>query len=142
MSWDFRPPFLNDSNPCGDLINRLKYFRIWFRFPQYIWSKSSKNSIPHAVCMILRSQNFRLSENNFFPFKFGALDLQCDAHHGAWLCSGMHTAELDSLVWCTPQSSTSQGLSHRGVRLFQQYQFFVFCYLLCLLTPFKKKLLK
>ena len=88
MSWDFRPPFLNDSNPCGDLINRLKYFRIWFRFPQYIWSKSSKNSIPHAVCMILRSQNFRLSENNFFPFKF-------DAHRRAQLHSVYHTVESD-----------------------------------------------
>ena len=27
-----------------------------------------------------------------------------NAHHGAWLCSMMHTAELDSTMWCTPQS--------------------------------------
>ena len=29
-----------------------------------------------------------------------------DIHRGVWLSSGMHTAETDSLVWCTPQRLT------------------------------------
>ena len=33
------------------------------------------------------------------------LMLQCDAHLGYWLCSlmHMHTAEINSAVWCIPQ---------------------------------------
>ena len=41
VSRDFRPPFFEDSNPSGLLINRLKYFRIWFRFCRYIRSQNS-----------------------------------------------------------------------------------------------------
>ena len=33
-----------------------------------------------------------------------SLTLGCDAHHVAWHCGQMHTAELDSTVGCTPQS--------------------------------------
>ena len=129
MTWDLRPPFLNDSNPCGDLINRLKYFRIWFRFPQYIWSKSSKNLIPHAVCMILRSQNFRLSENKFFSLQISCtwltvwctpwcLTLQWDAHRRAWLFGMMHTAELNFTVFITPWSQTISTIPIFRVLLF------------------------
>ena len=43
VSRDFRPPvFFHDSNPSGPLINRLKYFRIRFRFRRNIRSQSSK----------------------------------------------------------------------------------------------------
>ena len=31
-----------------------------------------------------------------------SLTLWRDAHHGAWFCSMMHTAESDSVGWCTP----------------------------------------
>ena len=43
--------------------------------------------------------------------------LLCDAHCGAWLRVGMHTAEFDSGVWCTPRSLTPGYDAHRGVRL-------------------------
>ena len=43
VSWDFRPPFFHDSTPFGSLINRLRYFRIWFRFRQDIWSQRDQN---------------------------------------------------------------------------------------------------
>ena len=33
-----------------------------------------------------------------------SLTLRCDAHHRAWLHSGMHTTELDSALRCTPWS--------------------------------------
>ena len=39
--------FFHDSNPSGPLINRLKYFRIWFR--KDIWSQSSKNLTPRCA---------------------------------------------------------------------------------------------
>ena len=32
--------FFHDSNPSGSLINRLKHFRICFRFRRDIWSQS------------------------------------------------------------------------------------------------------
>ena len=36
VSRDFLPPFFHDSNPSRPLINRLKYFRILFRFRRNI----------------------------------------------------------------------------------------------------------
>ena len=34
-----------------------------------------------------------------------------------WLGGILHTAELDSAVWCTPRSMTQRCDAHRGVRL-------------------------
>ena len=42
----------------------------------------------------------------------------CDAHHGAWLCGVMHTAELVSAVKNTLRSSTQQWYTHS--RVFQE----------------------
>ena len=49
VSRDFRPSFFYDSNPSRSLINRLKYFRIRFWFPQDIWSQISKNLNPQCA---------------------------------------------------------------------------------------------
>ena len=40
-----------------------------------------------------------------------------DAHYTAWLRGRMHTAELDSVVWCTPQSLTLWDDAHHRVQL-------------------------
>ena len=54
--------------------------------------------------------------SSYFPFKGNqrltkisilaptCLTLRCDAHNGSWLRGMMHTAQLDSTVWCTLQS--------------------------------------
>ena len=44
-----------------------------------------------------------------------SLTPQCDAHQGAWLRGRKHTAELDSVVGCTPRSLTMWLDVHRGV---------------------------
>ena len=41
--------FFHDSNPSRPLINRLKYFRIRFRFRRDIRSQSSKKSTPRCA---------------------------------------------------------------------------------------------
>ena len=51
--------FFHDSKLSGPLINRIKYFRIRFRFCRDIQSQSSKNSTP-------QSQNFRLKKSKMF----------------------------------------------------------------------------
>ena len=40
------------------------------------------------------------------------MTLLCDAHRRTWLRGGMHTAELDSMEWCTPGSLTQQYDAH------------------------------
>ena len=54
--------FFHDSNPSGPLINRLKYFRIWFRFHWDIQSQKCLRSVPHTmeINCILRNQNQNL----------------------------------------------------------------------------------
>ena len=66
------------------------------------------------------------------------------AHRGARLCGGMHTAELfekfwslDSEVWCTPRSLTPRWDAHRGVR---RCLLFVFLYFLHWKTSEVKKI--
>ena len=94
--------FFHDSNPSGPLINRVKNFRIRFRFhvkPLFILLISS--------FMIELFTPKRISPD--WPFKSNQrLTLQCsvwlrcvmhtteqyDAHRGAWLRGGMHTAEF------------------------------------------------
>ena len=39
--------FCHDSNPPEPLINRLKYFRIWFRFPRFSITKMSPLCAAH-----------------------------------------------------------------------------------------------
>ena len=41
-----------------------------------------------------------------------SLTLQYNALRRAWLCGGMHTAELDYMVWCTPWSLTQPCDAH------------------------------
>ena len=57
--------FFHDSNPVGPLINRVKYFKIRFRFWRDIRSQNLKK-IDSLVCMAPRSQNFRLIKNTFY----------------------------------------------------------------------------
>ena len=64
----FDHQFFHDLNPFGSMINKLKYFRIWFRFCRDIQSQNSKNFTPQCashsrvrlcgdvLCIILRSQ--------------------------------------------------------------------------------------
>ena len=128
MSRDFWAPFFHDSNLSVPLMNRLKYFRIRFRFCWDIWSKSSKNSTPRCawlqgvIILGLANQKNVLQIFSFMinvfppkrispdgPFKrnqrfkkISLLTLRC----GVWLRRVMHTVELDLAVGCTPQSQT------------------------------------
>ena len=43
--------------------------------------------------------------------KFDHLTPRCDAHHGAWFRGGMHTAQLDSAVGCKLRSQTNSNMS-------------------------------
>ena len=56
-----------------------------------------------------------------------------------WLPRVMHTTELDSAVRSTPRSLTPWWDAHREVRLIRKCLFFVFSYLLHLLTLFFRK---
>ena len=64
--------FFHDSNPSGPLINRLKYFRIWFRFPHDIhyYSITKFEIFDLAVCTTPRSQNFKLSKSKIFHYYY------------------------------------------------------------------------
>ena len=117
--------FFHDSKPSRPLIKR---------------QISGENSITKfenfdfAVCMTLRSQNFRFSKPTFIlqifsfmidvftpkrispycPFnsnksltKILILTLRSDAHPGAWLGGGIHTAKPNSAVGCKPRSFLS-----------------------------------
>ena len=143
--------FFHDSNPPELVINRLKYFRIKFRFPQEIRSQNSKNSTPwcawHRGVKILglANQNFFLHNFSFMidvftpkrispdcPFKrnqrltkISILTPQC----AVWLHGGMHTAELELAVGCTPRSLTPWWDAHPWVRLVRICPFFMFSYL-------------
>ena len=91
VSRDFRPPFFNDSNPFGPLINRLKYFRMRFRFRRDFRSQSQ----PHAG-------------------KVFDLSLRCVAHRWNHLCFVLHTAEIVSVVCCTSLRSYPRYIAHHG----------------------------
>ena len=106
---DFRPPcFFHDSNPSRPLINRLKYFRIGFRFRRDIqifkkhWCASFRES-DSSVCIKGCSQVPKISEK----------PLRCASHWGVKLCGVHHTAESSSAVCITPRSQTA----HRRVRI-------------------------
>ena len=45
----FDHQFFHDLNPFGSMINKLKYFRIWFRFCRDIQSQNSKNFTPQCA---------------------------------------------------------------------------------------------
>ena len=68
-----------------------------------------------------------------------SLTQRCDAHHGVWLRGGKHTGESDSAVGCTQWSSTPLWDAHCRVRLTRKCPFFLFSYLLHLLTSFFRK---
>ena len=140
VSRDFRPPvFFHDLNPSGPLINRLKYFRIRFRFRRDIQILKKLRGVhpmktkhlkklcgvhptaesDSAVCIIPRSQA-----------------LQCASHRGVSnlpsVCFDgfeiLHTAELVSAVWCTPQSPTPRWDAHGGVfQMLCFHDFTVWC---------------
>ena len=57
VSQKFLHLFFHDSNPSGSLTNRLKYFRIWFKFSRKYTNSDS------PVCMTLQSQNLSLNEH-------------------------------------------------------------------------------
>ena len=92
--------FFHYLNPSGPLINRLKYFRIRFRFRQDI--KMFKKLLgvhptgesSSAVCITQRSQEMKSSPKT--P--------RCASHRGVRLCSVHHTAESSSEVCITPPS--------------------------------------
>ena len=91
--------FFHDSNPSGPLINRLKYFRIQFRFRPDIQILKKLRGVHPTF-------------------------LRCAAHCGIKLCSVHHTAEssnhnfLKNSVVCIPQQSqTSRCTSPQGVKL-------------------------
>ena len=83
--------FFHDSNPSGPLINRLKYFRILFRFRQDFRSQSCLRGVQHtkeiisAVCYIPRKSSQR-----------------CATYRGRgdYLRDVQHTAEVN----CTPRN--------------------------------------
>ena len=105
--------FFHDLNPSRPLINRLKYFRIRFRFRRDIWIFKKLHGVhPTAesdstVCVIPGSQT-----------------LQCASYRGVRLLGVHHTADSDSLVCITPRShentaseKTLRCASHHGVGL-------------------------
>ena len=119
MSWDFHV-----SNTSGPLINRLKYFQIWFQFRRDIRSQSLKNSTPrcawhHGVkilglankkkFLILFSFTIDVFTPKFFllivPFKATR-----DSQRYRFLLRGVH---FDSPVWCTPRSFIKIRISRR-----------------------------
>ena len=81
--------FFHDSIPSRPLINRLKYFKIRFRFRQDIRILKKLSGVhptaesDSAVCIIPRSQT---------P--------QCASYRGVRLCSVHHTAESDPAQHC------------------------------------------
>ena len=108
--------FFDDSNLSGPLINRLVYFRIWFRFRQDIRSQSLKNSTPqcawHRGVKIFGSVN-QINFLQIFSFMIYAfikgfllivpLRATRDSQRFRfWLCG----VQFDSAVWCTPRSLT------------------------------------
>ena len=92
--------FIHDSNPSGQLINRLKYFRIWFRYPRDILSQSFLRGVQHtaemisAVCNILQKSSPRCTPRRSSP---GYV-----AHHWDSLRGVQQTAEIISTVCITP----------------------------------------
>ena len=102
VSRDFRPPFFNDSNPFGPLINRLKYFRMRFRFRRDFRSQSQ----PHAgkvFYLSLRCVEIFDHKVNHMQVKFSIC-----------LCSVLHTAEIISALCCTPQRLSPWCVAHRS----------------------------
>ena len=111
VSRDFGPPFFFMIRPiyCRPLINRLKYFRIWFRFRRDIRIlKKLRGAHPitdldSAVCIIQQSQTPR-----------------CASYRGVMKTKhlkklrGVHpTAESDSAVCIIPRSQATRCASHR-----------------------------
>ena len=119
----FARHFFHDSNTSGNLINRVKYFWIPFRFRQNIWSQSLKK-FDSAVCMTLRSKYFRLSKSKIFFQTFSFMidvftpkriflivplkAIRDQQNFSIWLLS----LQYDSVVWCTPQSFTPRWDGH------------------------------
>ena len=131
MSGDIRPPFFfHDSNTSKPLINRLKYFRIRFRFCQDIRILKKLHGVQCAshrgvrrrgvhrpaesdspLCIILRSHENKASEKT----------LQCASSRGNRLRGVHHTAESwkqsiwkNSAVCIPPRSRTHRCASYRG----------------------------
>ena len=127
-----------DSNPSGPLINRLKYFRIRFRFRQDVQSlcnlRVNKFCYAHRGVKILGlvNQQFIFIINLFFPdrcvhpsqnFSWMSLlkkqpetieDVILTPRCAVWLRGVMHTVKMDFAVWCTPQRSNSRSDSSHG----------------------------
>ena len=100
---DFRPPcFFHDSYPSRPLINRLKYFRIWFWFRWDIQIFKKRCGV-HPT----ESQTPRCASK-------GVVKCQKFLKN---LCGVHHTEESSSAVCIIPQSQAPLCASHRGVKL-------------------------
>ena len=137
VSQDFRPQFISWFKPIWAPDKQVKYFRIVFRFRRDIRSQSLKNSTlqcawHHVVKILgLENQNIFLQIFSFLidvftpkrispdcPFKsnqrpatFSIQTTRC----AVWLHGGMHTAKLDSVVWCKLQSLARRCDTHYRV---------------------------
>ena len=117
--------FFHDSNQSGPLINKLRYFRIQLRFPRDIRSQSCLRGVQHTAEIKKRilKQIKILSSNLFFhnrclaPIKWFLLIVSLiKSNHrqvkilipqcAIYLCGMLHTAEIDSTVFCTPLRSS------------------------------------
>ena len=129
--------FFHVSNPFGLLINRPKYFRIRFKFRLDIRSQSLKNSTLRCAwysgAQIL-GLAIKKKFLHIFSFMIDMFTVQCSLlkefllivplkatrdskRFRFWLLGVMHTAESDSVVWCTLRRLTLQDDAHCGAWL-------------------------
>ena len=80
-----------------------------------IFSFMIEVSTPKGSLLILPLKATKDSKFFDSDFMVCSLTSQCDAHCWAWLFSMMNTVELDSAVWCTPQSFL-RNLGHLPLR--------------------------
>ena len=88
----------------------------------------TKNSILTPRCAAWLQDAMHTVESSFLR-NFDHLTPWCDTHCRARLRSGMHSLELDSVVGCTPWSSTLRWdtLAHHRVRLVFRFSCFGIC---------------
>ena len=120
--------FFHDLNPSRPLINRLKYFRIRFRFRQDIRIfkkiRGVKHPRLHGVHHTTESSNQNFSKSSAVCIPPWSQALRCASHRGVKvtkflkkLCGVHPTMESDSAVCFPLQSQTPRCASHSGVKL-------------------------
>ena len=120
VSRDFYLYFFHDSNPSGSLINRLKLFRIIYRFPRDVQIFKKLCGVSHTTESVYVVSIKPQSQTPWYAShcrvkiaKYFFLTPWCASHCSASicrvkLCGVHHTAESDSAVCITPQSQDSK----------------------------------